>query len=132
MNRRTPSWIAIAAGVLFAAAASAQDSPAPAGASSYDCPPTASSTSGKASHHAAARHAKAKTNMSGSGTAAAVGSGYPVLRTSFAQCTSKKNRSERAECVRTAYENRYGNPDTARMSGSGTALASASPRKPCL
>jgi cytochrome c1 len=123
----------VAASVLFAAAAAAQDSPAPAGGPDHDCPPNATHASAKAAHPV--RHAKVKatkTRLSGSGTAAAVGSGYPVLRNTFSQCTSIKNRGARAECVRTAYESRYGSPGNPRISGSGTSLASAATRKPCL
>jgi len=118
MNRRIPTWIAMAAsGVLVAASALAQGQ-GTAGANaqtSTDTSAAASSTDTKAStktmRHASAKHAKKhakmrKSTTSAAGTAAA--SGDRDLNAAMAQCADKTDRRERADCARQAWESRRG------------------------
>ena len=117
MNRRIPSWIAVAAsGVLVAASAFAQnqgstggDSTKPAGDASATQAP--SSTSGKSStksstkksHLAKHKSSKSTASTSVAGTSAASGASAEMSR-----CTSMKDRGERAECARQVWETSHG------------------------
>lgn len=99
---------------VWAQAASGDNKPS--GDNSIDCPKDMVSASGTGSSQAmrphrssakAVEYAKMHGNMPGP----------------YAQCTGKSDRGARAQCVRTAYESRFGT--------SGTLTASSSSRRPC-
>lgn len=100
-----------AAGAAFAQAANG-DNPAPAGVDCLKDSPQAM-TSGTSS-------SKPLKSMRSNGRSLSVARGSGGI---YSQCTAKRDRSERAECVRTVYERRYGNSDT--------SVASSSNRAPC-
>ena len=119
MNRRIPSWIAMAAsGVLVAASALAQtqgsaggenSKPGGTNAATQSQTYTSETKTTRSSHHASGKKMKhTKTSRrtttttsttSSSGTAAARG-----MNAQMSQCTAKTDRQERAECVRTVWE----------------------------
>lgn len=101
---------------LLAGGAWAQDNPRPSGDTSIDCPKDTVSASGTGSpQESQPRRSSAKdveyARMHGN------------MPGHYAQCTGKTDRRARAECVRTAYESRFGT--------SGTLTASNSSRRPC-
>jgi len=119
MNRRIPSWIAMAAsGVLVTASALAQsqgsaggENPQPGGtntAAQSQASTSDTKASAKSSHHAKkTRHMKAHhkstSTTSSSGTEAARG-----LNAQMSQCAAKTDRNERAACARTVWESTHG------------------------
>jgi hypothetical protein len=118
MTRTRTLLAAFCAGIVLAGGAAAQtsggDKAAPS--SDVDCMRGTMSASGTGSSQALRPHRSAKT---------ANGSVHATIPSMYMQCTSTTDRKARAQCIRTAYENRYG------LSGSMT-VASNSTRKPCL
>lgn len=115
MNFTRPFAAALLGAVFAAGTAYAQSSgenPAPAGVDCLKDSPRAM-TSGTSSN-------KPLKSMRSNGRSMSVARGSGGI---YSQCTSKRDRSERAECVRTVYERRNG--------GSDTSVASSSNRMPC-
>ena len=114
MNITRPLTAALLSTVFAAGAALAQsagENPSPSGVNCLDDSPRALSSGTSSDKPLRSSRAKSRSvSVAGSGGV-------------YSRCTSMRDRDQRAECVRTVYERRYGNPDQ--------AVASSSNRMPC-
>lgn len=123
--KQSSCWkAAVASTLLLAGGAWAQsqggENPAPTGDPSLDC----ANGSVNASGTSAARGSTMKSSRAAPVHKTASRDAR-TLHAAFPQCSVKNDREARAECVRTAWESRYGVP------GERTSLASSSTRRPC-
>lgn len=116
MKKPVHAWMAACASALLLAAGAA----GAASDADIDCAKGTVASSGTTSATGAAkhRHTTSRTRQ--------VASDPYTLHAAFPQCADRTDRSERAECVRGAWEARYGTPGEP-----GTAVASSSTRRPC-